>query len=319
MPLSPSPTASPPSSDLHEALARFLSHAVACSLHIGLRTPDDFLRHFTPADIMGALATDPERRAELLERTTGMKRSLAIHKDPSAAADDLRLGLEHGQADPAIVVDLVDPDVMVQHLAPQRIWRFVVEDKFWLMDRSQPQDFELAQRFVGFLLTTALSEALITPTELVMRITPERLALCLPRQALAPLLTLAFAGDEDGPRLDGDALLAIAPPVMLAQHVPLAHLWRTVFVERISRAHDLAPIDEGSTGESTVRHRSAAAHPTAAGSGPYREADVDIDGVLDNLSSMSDLPDIPAVSPRSPGSPSQSKTRAAKTSRALVK
>ena len=44
---------------------------------------DDFIRHFSPEDIMRALEERPQLRANILETTTGIKRKIAAKKSSS--------------------------------------------------------------------------------------------------------------------------------------------------------------------------------------------------------------------------------------------
>jgi|GEM_PF-2614141 len=285
------------SSALAEGLPRFLSHSLGYSLHIGLRSPADFLRHFPPFDLARSMATNRELLALLLERATGMRRALAIHKSLVSAASDLQLSLQHGETEPATIVEFVDPDLIVEHLPTWRVWRYLTEDKFWLMDAGQAEGFELSRRFMSFILMTALSESLVTPSELVERISAERLARHLPRHALVPLLTRAFSGEEQT-RLDGDAVLALAPPSILAECIPLAHLWRTIFVDIVSNAHELVPPHDDSNDDSTARHTKVErprSRSTAAPAPGLEPADDEIDGVIEKLSSLADLPDVPVL------------------------
>jgi len=58
-------------SSLKTGAERFLSQAIVHSLAQGFRSPDDFLRHFKPLDLMQALESAHELRAEILVKAAG--------------------------------------------------------------------------------------------------------------------------------------------------------------------------------------------------------------------------------------------------------
>jgi hypothetical protein len=53
-------------STLKTGAERFLSQALAHAMAQGFRTPDDFLRHFKPLDLMVALESAHDLRADIL-------------------------------------------------------------------------------------------------------------------------------------------------------------------------------------------------------------------------------------------------------------
>ena len=70
-------------SSLKTGAERFLSQALAHVLAQGFRTPDDFLRHFKPLDLMVALESAHDLRAEILVKAAGVHQKIAIKKTTS--------------------------------------------------------------------------------------------------------------------------------------------------------------------------------------------------------------------------------------------
>ena len=67
-------------SSLKTGAERFLAQALAHVLAQGFRTADDFLRHFKPLDLMIALESAHELRAEILVKAAGVHQKIAIKK-----------------------------------------------------------------------------------------------------------------------------------------------------------------------------------------------------------------------------------------------
>ena len=78
-------------SKLPEPRQRFLAQVVEHGLTTGLRTPEEFLRHFSPTTIMHALADEPARRARILETTIGHAPQDRAEEEPR----ELRRGPPH--------------------------------------------------------------------------------------------------------------------------------------------------------------------------------------------------------------------------------
>src|SRR5687767_12837771 len=60
------PSAQPFKSELKTGAERYLSQVIVSALTDGWRSPDDFLRHFKPGDLMQRLEKAPELRASIL-------------------------------------------------------------------------------------------------------------------------------------------------------------------------------------------------------------------------------------------------------------
>src|SRR5215470_8638080 len=103
-------------SKLPEPRQRFLAQVVEHGLASGLRTPEEFLRHFSPVTIMHALADEPARRARILETTVGTRPKIALKKSPESSAEDLRIALEEGETTPGAVLESFEPDDRVRFL-----------------------------------------------------------------------------------------------------------------------------------------------------------------------------------------------------------
>ncbi len=242
-------------SALPDPRLRFLASVVAFCQHRGLRTPATFLRHFPPADLAAALDSAPELRALLMERATGMRREIAIHKSPASVVSDLRLGLEHGQIDPTQLTELIHPDRLLAAVEPFRVWRFISEDKFWLLDARDGARYQQAREVVSHALQRALAEGLVGTIDVICALTSGPVDHRLPRELLA-------GGTE-----------------ALATHVPLAVLWRVVIVDLVARpagwaTAPRAAIDPSRTPRYLRRPRSDR---------PLPDDDVAIDAVIDQL------------------------------------
>ncbi len=222
---------------------RFIAAAIDHSMRIGLRTPADFLRHFSPADIMESLTDRAEARAQIVEKATGLKRSIGLHKTVASCAADLQIALEQGAIEPIGVIRLLNPDDIAREISGERLWRYVTEDKFWLVDRKT-DEFELARAHIAFLLERALSEQLVSHSELVDWLTPDQIAHYIPRKALASLLHGALEVGRAERGFTAAHVLALVPASVLAEHVHLAHIWRSVIVPMMERAHGFGRGDE---------------------------------------------------------------------------
>src|ERR1043165_92812 len=119
-------------SKLPEPRQRFLAQVVEHGLASGLRTADEFLRHFSPVTIMHALGDEPARRARILETTIGTRPKLALKKSPESSAEALRIAIEEGEPPAAAVLESFDPDDRVRFLDAAYLWTFVAEPRFWL-------------------------------------------------------------------------------------------------------------------------------------------------------------------------------------------
>src|SRR5215216_3648690 len=77
-------------SSLKSPSERFLSQTVVHVLERGFRTPEDFLRHFKPADLMQGLEGAPDLRAKILIEGAGVHEKIARKKSTTSATSITR-------------------------------------------------------------------------------------------------------------------------------------------------------------------------------------------------------------------------------------
>src|SRR5262245_2549577 len=158
-------------SELKTGAERYLSQVIVSALQDGWRTPDDFLRHFKPADLMQGLEKAPDLRAAVLVKAAGVHERIAKKKSTTSAAEDLRIALDEGISSPADVLELIPPDDRVRYLERAKLWAFVTEDHFWASD--SPVAGERAVQRMVFFLEGALGETLLSLGDIADGITFE--------------------------------------------------------------------------------------------------------------------------------------------------
>ena len=221
-------------SSLKTGAERFLAQALAHALAQGFRTPDDFLRHFKPLDLMVALESAHELRAEILVKAAGVHQKIAIKKSTTSGAEDLRIAIEEGLTDAAAILDLFPPDDRVRYLDTPRLWTFLVEDEFWSTLNAEAN----RERAIGrmtFTLENALREDLISLADIADGITFEMLSTRLPHKELQKLVAHALKLGRERKPLTEEALLDSVSLPQIVGYVPLEHVWKTVIVERVAK------------------------------------------------------------------------------------
>lgn len=231
------PTRSPFQSALKEGHQRFLAHVIEHSLSCGRRTPEDFVRHFTPRTIMKGLEHEPGLRASILVLTTGLKEKIALKKEWEDATVDLQIALDEGETDAASVVALFSPDDRVRFLDPQKIWSFINEGEFWKSSAANKVNADVARNHIAFMLERAFEDKLITHRDVVEGVTVEELSNRLPKAELGRIISHALQNADRGTSFTEADLIATTPPRTLVQYVPLAHLWESVIVPKIAERH----------------------------------------------------------------------------------
>jgi hypothetical protein len=103
-------------SELKTGAERYLAQVIVTSLNEGWRTPDDFLRHFKPADLMQRLEKAPDLRANILVKAAGVHDRIARKKSTGSAAEDLRIALDESVTTSAAVLELFPPDDRIRYL-----------------------------------------------------------------------------------------------------------------------------------------------------------------------------------------------------------
>src|SRR5213593_928343 len=81
-------------STLEPGMLRFIAHVMENGLNVGLRSEHDFIRHFSPRDIMTGLADRPDLRANILVSATGIRAKIAAKKAAESAGEDLQIALD---------------------------------------------------------------------------------------------------------------------------------------------------------------------------------------------------------------------------------
>jgi len=231
------PTRPPFQSALSEGHQRFLAHVVEHGLACGRRSPDDFIRHFTPHTIMMGLQDEPALRASIIVPTTGLKQKIALKKKWDDATVDLQVALDEGETDAATIVTLFSPDDRVRFLEAQQLWSFVKEGDFWKATSASKASLDIARSHIAFMLERALEDKLLTHRDIVEGITVEELASRLPKAELGRLIMQALQSGERGGSFTDSDLIGTTPPRTLVQYVPLAHIWEAVIVPKIAERH----------------------------------------------------------------------------------
>jgi hypothetical protein len=227
-------------STLKTGAERFLSQALAHALANGFRTPDDFLRHFKPLDLMVALESANDLRAEILVKAAGVHQKIAIKKSTSSGAEDLRIAIEEGLTDAAAILELFPADERVRYLEAPKLWSFLVEDEFWSTLNAEAN----RERAIGrmtFTLENGLHEDLISLGDITDGITFEMLATRMPHKELQKLVGHALKLGRERKPLTEEALLDCVSLQSIVGYVPLEHIWKTVIVERVAKPAGFLP------------------------------------------------------------------------------
>jgi hypothetical protein len=223
-------------SGLKTGAERFLSQAIVHALAQGFRSPDDFLRHFKPLDIMSALESAHDLRSEILVKAAGVHQKIALKKSTASGAEDLRIAIDEGLTDAAAILELFPPDERVRYLDANRLWTFLVEDEFWsTLNAEANRDRAIAR--MAFTLENALGEDLISLGDITDGISFEMISLRLPHKELQKLVAHALKLGRERKPLTEDALLDSVSLQALIGFIPLEHVWKSVVVDRIASPH----------------------------------------------------------------------------------
>lgn len=213
---------------------RFLSQTVAHVLERGFRTPEDFLRHFKPTDLMQGLEGAPDLRAKILIEGAGVHEKIARKKSTSSAAEDLKLALDEGVTNGAQLLTLLPPDDRVRYLDQKKLWAFTTEDEFWSPLNAEA-DVDRALSRVTFLIDNALRENLLSLQVLIDGITFDSISTRLPLKELQKLVRHALKlGREKKPLGETELLEAVSLRTLLG-YIPLEHVFNNVLVDKVAR------------------------------------------------------------------------------------
>jgi hypothetical protein len=243
-------------SSLKSASDRFLSQTVVHVLERGFRTPDDFLRHFRPTDLMQGLEGAPDLRAKILIEGAGVHEKIARKKSTSSAAEDLKLALDEGVTNAAQLLTLLPPDDRVRYLDHKKLWAFTTEDEFWTPLNAEA-DVDRALSRVVFLIDNALKENLLSLQVLIDGITFDSISTRLPLKELQKLVRHALKlGREKKPLGEVELLESVSLRTLLG-YIPLEHVFNNVLVEKVAKPAGL--LGDGSWDTSDKPAEKAAA------------------------------------------------------------
>jgi len=221
-------------SQLSPGLPRFLAHVVEHALYMGLRRPEDFLRHFSPRSIMRALAAEPERRGRILEATTGLRSRIASKKSPESSAEDLQIALDEGITTPATVVAQLSSDDRVRFLDAQMLWAFIIEPGYGGGAAEHGELIPEIREHTAFIIEQALEEGLITHRDVVSAISVPTLVDRLPRSELATVFERVLEEGRGGMAFTDELLFQLVPMPVIVTHVALATLWNWLITTKIA-------------------------------------------------------------------------------------
>ncbi|RYZ08030.1 MAG: hypothetical protein EOO73_10070 [Myxococcales bacterium] len=246
-------------SSLKSASERFLSQTVVHVLEKSFRTPDDFLRHFKPADLMQGLEGAPDLRAKILIEGAGVHEKIARRKSTTSAAEDLRLALDEGVTNAAQLLTLLPPDDRVRYFDHKKLWAFTTEDEFWSPLNAEANVDGALSRVV-FLLENALRENLLSLQVLTDGITFDSISTRLPLKELQKLVRHALKLGREKKPLSEQELLESVPLKTLIGFIPLEHVFNNVLVEKVAKPAGFIPTEGWDAG----RAEPAKAEPPKA-------------------------------------------------------
>jgi hypothetical protein len=203
------------------------------ALQDGWRTPDDFLRHFKPADLMQGLEKAPDLRAAVLVKAAGVHERIAKKKSTTSAAEDLRIALDEGISSPADILEMIPPDDRVRYLERAKLWGFVTEEHFWAPDAAAAG--ERAVQRMTFFLEAALGESLLSLSDIADGITFETISTRLPLKELQRVVKFALEAGRKKSPLTEQGLLEVIALKDLVGYVPLDHVYKRVLVAKVAQ------------------------------------------------------------------------------------
>lgn len=213
----------------------FLAEVCEYSLANGERSAEDFLRHFSAAQIMQALADRPEERAKILTGATGTHAKIAPRMSADAAGETLQIALDETLTTAAQVVELFAPDDRQRYLDSAALWKFIVSGEPTSSSRKG-EALERSKKFVRYVLERALHHKLLDQRELVTSLTVARLTTLLPPSVLAAIIEASLEAPGKFTHAD---VVQVAPPEKLVAHVPVDYIWQKVVVPHIAERHKL--------------------------------------------------------------------------------
>lgn len=220
-------------SELKTGAERYLAQVIVTALSEGWRTPDDFLRHFKPADLMQRLEKAPDLRASILVKAAGVHDRIARKKSTSSAAEDLRIALDEGVTTSSQVLELVPPDDRIRYLERPKLWAFLTEEHFWAANAQTTGEKAVARMI--YLLETAMSESLLTLQDFTDGVTFETISARLPQKELQRVVKYALESGRKKNPVTEESLLEVVPFKDLVGYLPLDHLYKRVLVAKVAQ------------------------------------------------------------------------------------
>ncbi|HEX3851570.1 MAG TPA: hypothetical protein VHW01_11425, partial [Polyangiaceae bacterium] len=213
-------------------------------------------------DLMVALESAHDLRADILVKAAGVHQKIAIKKSTTSGAEDLRIAIEEGLTDAAAILELFPPDDRVRYLEVPRLWSFLVEDEFWSTLNAEAN----RERAIGrmtFTLENALREDLISLADVTDGISFEMLATRMPHKELQKLVSHALKLGRERKPLTEEALLDCVSLQSIVGYVPLEHVWKTVIVDRVAKPAGFlsTPSSENKLGAAPLKERTSAPPP----------------------------------------------------------
>lgn len=220
-------------SELKTGAERYLAQVIVTALNEGWRTPDDFLRHFKPADLMQRLEKAPDLRANILVKAAGVHDRIARKKSTGSAAEDLRIALDEGVTTSAAVVDLIPPDDRIRYLERPKLWGFITEEHFWAPNAQTTGEKAVARMI--YLLEAAMSESLLTLQDFADGVTFETISARLPQKELQRVVKFALESGRKKTPVTEEGLLEVVPLKDLVGYLPLDHVYKRVLVAKVAQ------------------------------------------------------------------------------------
>lgn len=230
------------SSSLKGGAERFLAHVTNHALENGFRTPDDFLRHFRPLELMEALEPAPELRKDLLVMAAGLHEKIARRKSTQSAAEDLRIALDEGVTTPADILRVFKPEDRVRFLNRAKLFAFAVEDGFYQGQRTGSEHEKAVERLL-FILEAAIAEKLVSGSDVASTIGFETIAQRLPMKELRSAVEHALSLGSRGEPFTEKALFETVPLRSILSYVPVEQIWNKVVVTKILAPSELLDAD----------------------------------------------------------------------------
>jgi hypothetical protein len=223
-------------SGLDQAPARFLSRIIQHTLQNDWQTPDDFVQHFAPSEIMRSLAHVDALRSKLLVTLANVHEKIASKKSIDSAAEDLRLALEEGITTAEAVVEAFPADERVKYLKGSSLWNFMFEDPFYKTTHADGETAHArAVRRMTFLIECALDEQILNLETLADGLGFECIAEYLPPDELRQLVVSALQRGRQKEPLTEPGLLEVVAMSKLLGHIPLEVTWQHVMLDRIAK------------------------------------------------------------------------------------